>query len=104
MIKQVREVVHATTVATNAILELNTARMGLITTAGFRDVLEIGRHFRRDIYNLFLEKPPPLIPRHRRLEVNERIDADGNVICKLDCDQVSTESTNGSVQRQCMAR
>jgi len=79
-VTEVREIIHATTVATNAILEGKTAKMGLITTAGFRDVLEIGRHFRRDIYNLFLEKPPVLIQRHLRLEVHERIDSQGRII------------------------
>ena len=82
--RQVRELVHATTVATNAILEGSTARMGMITTAGFQDVLEIGRHFRRDIYNLFLEKPPVLIPRQHRLEVSERLDTTGAVVTPLD--------------------
>jgi N-methylhydantoinase A len=81
---QVREIVHATTVATNAILEGHTSRMGMITTAGFKDVLEIGRHFRRDIYNFFLEKPPVLIPRQRRLEVSERLDASGAIVTPLD--------------------
>ena len=80
----VREIVHATTVATNAILEQKTARMGMITTAGFRDVLEIGRHFRRDLYNFFLQKPPVLIPRQRRMEVKERVGTDGDVVTPLD--------------------
>lgn len=80
----ITELVHATTVATNAILESNTARVGLITTAGFRDVLEIGRHFRRDLYNLFLEKPPPLAVRELRLEVAERLNSRGEVIQPLD--------------------
>ena len=80
----VREIVHATTVATNAILENKTAKLGLITTAGFRDVLEIGRHFRRDLYNFFLEKPPVLVPRQLRCEVRERIAADGSVVTPLE--------------------
>ena len=78
-----REIVHATTVATNAVLERDTARMGLITTAGFRDVLEIGRHFRRELYDFFVQKPPVLVPRERRLEVEERIDAQGAVLTPL---------------------
>ena len=82
--RNVQEIVHATTVATNAILEQKTARMGMITTAGFKDVLEIGRHFRRDLYNFFLEKPPVLVPRQRRIEVRERIAADGSVVTPLD--------------------
>ena len=80
----VAQIVHATTVATNSILESRTARMGMITTAGFRDVLEIGRHFRRDLYNLFLQKPPVLVPRQRRLEVNQRVQYDGQVVRPLD--------------------
>ena len=79
----VGQIVHATTVATNSILEAKTARMGMITTAGFRDVLEIGRHFRRDIYNLFLQKPPVLVPRRRRLEVGQRVGNDGREIRPL---------------------
>ena len=81
--REVTEVLHATTIATNAILEGKTARLGLITTRGFRDVLEIGRHFRRNLYSFFLEKPPPLVPRELRLEANERIDARGKVLRPL---------------------
>jgi len=83
-----QEVIHATTVATNAILEGHTARAGMITTAGFRDVLEIGRHFRRDLYNLFLEKPPVLVPRNLRFEVRERIGPDGEIILPLNAEDV----------------
>jgi N-methylhydantoinase A len=86
----VGQIVHATTVATNSILEAKTARMGMITTAGFRDVLEIGRHFRRDIYNLFLQKPPVLVPRRRRLEVSQRVGGDGQEIRPLVRDEVET--------------
>ena len=78
--RDVHEVLHATTVATNAILEGKMARLGLVTTSGFRDVLEIGRHFRRNLYTFFIEKPPTLVPRDRRLEVVERIDTKGRVI------------------------
>jgi N-methylhydantoinase A len=85
---ELQEVIHATTVATNAILEGHTARAGMITTAGFRDVLEIGRHFRRDLYNLFLEKPPVLVPRNLRFEVRERTGPDGEIILPLNAEDV----------------
>ena len=78
--RELKEVLHATTIATNAILEGKTARLGLITGDGFRDVLEIGRHFRRNLYSFFIEKPPVLVPRERRLEVSERIDAAGKIL------------------------
>lgn len=79
----VQGVVHATTVATNAVLEGKGAATGLITTAGFRDVLEMGRESRYDIYDLGIQSPPPLAPRRRRAEVRERIDADGDVLTPL---------------------
>jgi N-methylhydantoinase A len=60
-------IVHGTTVATNAILERKGANVGLITTEGFRDVLEFQRQERRNIWDLFAEKPQPLVPRRRRL-------------------------------------
>ena len=84
----VDEVVHATTVATNAVLEHKGARAGLITTAGFRDTLEIGREARYDIYDLGIQLPPALVPRDRRLEVHERVGHDGTVISALDADEV----------------
>ncbi len=71
--------VHGTTVATNAILEGRGARTGLVTTQGFRDVLELGRMRRPSLYDLFWEKPEPLVPRRLRLELNQRIAADGTV-------------------------
>ena len=80
----VGEIIHATTVATNAVLERKGAKIGLLTTKGFRDTLEIGRESRYDIYDLNLQMPVPLVPRARRLEVNERISADGDVIVPLD--------------------
>ena len=71
--------VHGTTVATNAILEGRGARTGLVTTRGFRDVLELGRMRRPSLYDLFWEKPEPLVPRRLRLELDQRIAADGDV-------------------------
>jgi N-methylhydantoinase A/oxoprolinase/acetone carboxylase beta subunit len=70
---------HGTTIATNAILERKLPRGALVTTAGFEDVMEIGRHYRREIYALNPEVPPALVPRDRRVGVPERIGADGSV-------------------------
>ena len=80
--------IHATTLVTNGILERKGARVGLITTAGFRDVLEIGREPRYDLFDLDLDKPAPLVPRSRRHEVRERILADGEIALPLDADGV----------------
>ena len=77
-------VLHGTTLATNAILERKGAVTALITTEGFRDVLEIGYETRYDQYNIFLEKVTPLVPRDRRLCLSERIDINGEVILELD--------------------
>jgi len=78
--------VHGTTVATNAVLERKGGRIGLLTTAGFRDVLEIGRSYRRNIYDLAVHASAPvfLVPRYRRHEVVERVSAAGEVITPLD--------------------
>ncbi len=83
-VADIGEMVHGTTLVTNAVIERKGCRLGLITTAGFRDVLEMGREQRYDIYDLFLRFPEPLVSRDLRLEVAERIDADGKVVTKLD--------------------
>jgi N-methylhydantoinase A len=75
---------HGTTVATNSVLEGTWAETALITTEGFRDVLEIGRQARPDIYDFQAEKPEPIVPRDRRFEVPERLDERGNVLYQLD--------------------
>lgn len=77
---QVGAFVHGTTVVINAITERSGARTALVTTRGFRDVLEIGRANRPDIYNLAYRKPVPFVPRHLRLEVRERMSYRGEVI------------------------
>lgn len=76
----ISEVVHGTTVATNAVLERHGARTALVTTKGFRDVLELRRIRETEMYNLFFEKPTELVERHLRFEVPERIGADGQVL------------------------
>ena len=78
------EIVHGTTVATNALLERKGARTALITTEGFEDVIEIGRQARPDLYNLMVTRPAPLVPRELRLGVSERIGPDGEVVTPID--------------------
>src|ERR1017187_7124130 len=85
----VEHLVHSSTVAANVVAEKKGARVGLITTAGFRDVLEIQRTRRDRLYDLFYDKPVPLVPRELRLEVPERVDAQGNVLVPLDEDAPS---------------
>ncbi|MBK6677448.1 MAG: hydantoinase/oxoprolinase family protein [Rhodocyclaceae bacterium] len=81
---QVDLIVHGTTVTTNAVLTGNGVKTGLVTTDGFRDILEMRRGYREELYNNKLTPPPPLVPRDRRLAVKERIDAAGNVVLALD--------------------
>src|SRR5215204_6419074 len=71
---------HATTVVTNAILEERGVRAALVTTRGFRDVLELRRSARANLYDLFQDAPASLIPRRRRFEIIERVGADGVVV------------------------
>jgi N-methylhydantoinase A len=75
---------HGTTVATNAVLESEWAETALVTTAGFRDVLEIGRQDRPAIYDLHAEKATPIVPRDRRFEVTERLDETGSIETAID--------------------
>jgi len=85
----VGEIRIATTVATNAILERKGGRTALVTTRGFRDVLIMGRSKRFDTYDLWLDKPRPLVPRRAIHEVDERIGPDGEVLAPLDPDSVA---------------
>ena len=80
----VRAGVHGTTLATNALIERKGARTALLTTAGFRDTLEIRSEGRYDMYDLFIDPPAPLVPRRLRREVPERLVADGSVLRPLD--------------------
>lgn len=77
-------IIHGTTLVANSLIERRGARTALVTTRGFRDVLEIGRETRYDLYDLNLERPEPLVPRPLRFEVSERILADGSVLEPLD--------------------
>jgi len=90
---QVRLVGHATTIATNALLgqvDLEVPKVALVTTRGFRDVVEIGRQRRAEVYNLFFQRPPQLVERRYRFEVDERVDHDGTVTVELDEAQLGT--------------
>ncbi|RWR27879.1 hydantoinase/oxoprolinase family protein [Sinirhodobacter populi] len=80
----IRLLMHGTTIATNAVLERKLAKGVLLTTAGFEDVLEIGRHARRDIYNIRQRREAPLVRRDRRFGVPERMRGDGTVELALD--------------------
>ena len=89
----VRALIHGTTLATNALIERKGARVGLLATAGFRDAVEIGREGRYDMYDLFIDPPVPLVPRQLRVEVSERILADGSVLRPLDAAQARAAIT-----------
>jgi N-methylhydantoinase A len=82
--EDIGRVVHATTLFSNALIERKGAPTGLITTEGFRDTLEIGRERKYELYDINILKPAPLIPRHLRLGVPERLNADGSVRAPLD--------------------
>ena len=82
--EQVTYLVHSTTIGINTLIERTGTRVGLLTTEGFRDVLEIGRASRQDEYDFFQVRPEPLVPRWRRLTVRERIDHEGGELVPLD--------------------
>src|SRR3954452_19998556 len=82
------QVVHATTLVTNALIERKGATVALLATAGFRDVIELARERRPDIYRLDVWRPEPLVPRHLRFDVAERTLADGTIEQPLDADEV----------------
>ena len=92
-LQDLRVLVHGSTVATNAVLERKGVSTGLITTAGFRDILEIGRQTRPKLYDLRVQKVPPLVPRALRVEVTERLDERGEVLVALDEDSLVTALT-----------
>ena len=83
-LRDVTTIVHGTTLVINTIVQEKGASVGLITTAGFRDVLELGRGNRPEVYNLFYKQPVPLVPRYLRYEVAERLDWQGEILTPLD--------------------
>ncbi|HKV44592.1 MAG TPA: hydantoinase/oxoprolinase N-terminal domain-containing protein, partial [bacterium] len=76
-------VIHGTTLISNALIERRGARVGLVTTEGFRDTLEIGSELRYDTFDLLLERPAPLVPRPLRLAVRERVGSGGEEVLEL---------------------
>lgn len=88
--KEVSYFMHGTTLVTNLILTRDGAKVGLITTAGFRDVLEIGRSYRKELYNLQYDKPKHFVPRHLIYGVSERMDHKGNVLLPLDRAEIAS--------------
>ena len=97
----VAKVAHGTTVATNTILERKGAKTAVITTRGFRDVLEVGRGNRVILYNIKATRPPPLVPRSRVYEATERTLYDGSV--RHATSPRSTSRTGRSCRRSCCA-
>lgn len=87
-LSDITQLIHGTTLVTNAIIERKGAKVGLLTTHGFRDILEFGHEQRYDIHDLFLSFPDALVPRRRRIEIEERMNRDGDVVTPIDMEQV----------------
>jgi N-methylhydantoinase A len=85
---RLKAIIHGTTLVTNALIERKGARTALLTTEGFRDAVAIGTEHRYDMYDIFIEKPEPLVPRNLRFGVSERMLDDGSVVLELDEEQV----------------
>jgi 5-oxoprolinase (ATP-hydrolysing)/N-methylhydantoinase A len=90
-VADIGSLVHGTTLVTNTIIERRGARVGLLTTRGFRDILEMGTEQRYDIHDLFLQFPEPIVPRGLRREVAERMSRDGDAVLPLDLQQARAE-------------
>jgi N-methylhydantoinase A len=88
--ERVENIIHGTTLVTNTLIERKGEKTALITTKGFRDVLEIRREKRYDLYDISIEMPEPLVPRNLRFEVQERTRFDGSILTPLDLQQVET--------------
>jgi N-methylhydantoinase A len=88
---EIKVITHATTIAVNTLLGqtgLEIPKIASISTEGFRDILEIGRQRRHELYNLYMQKPPILIPRYLRFEINERVDEQGKILQAIDEEKV----------------
>ncbi|GAC1684875.1 MAG: hypothetical protein PVS3B3_05930 [Ktedonobacteraceae bacterium] len=84
VMSDVRQIIHGTTLVTNAVIERTGSPTALFATQGFRDSIEIGRENRYELYDLLLEKPPPLVPRYLRFGIPQRTLADGTTFRALD--------------------
>ena len=85
---EVAQFSHGTTIATNTLIQRKGAKVAMVTTSGFRDLIEIGRQIRPFMYDLKRDQPEPLVSRQRRFELNERIGSDGEVVRTLDNDEI----------------
>ncbi len=92
------QLLHGQTLVINSIVQRKGAKVGLITTQGFRDILELQRSNRRDIFNLRYKKPEPFVPRYLRLEVDERVMADGTILRKVS--EADVKSAYGKLKAQ----
>ncbi len=88
---QIGQIVHGTTLVTNALIERKGAKTGLLTTKGFRDAIQIAREHRYDLYDLFIDLPEPLVPRYLRLELTERVFSDGSIQIPIDPAEVEAK-------------
>ncbi len=98
---EVKHLVHGTTLVTNAVIERNGARTALLTTHGFRDSIEIGRENRYELYDLMLDNPKPLVPRHLRFDVPQRTLSDGSSVRELDTayiEQLTRELVDNNIE------
>ena len=89
-VSSLSRVSHGTTVGTNALIQRKGGKVALVTTRGFRDLLEIGRQTRPHMFSLTMDNPPALVPRHRRFEIDERLDAQGEVLTSPDPQAMKT--------------
>jgi N-methylhydantoinase A len=86
--KELQTIVHGTTLVSNTLIEQTGAKTGLISTDGSRDILEMRRGYRYDIFDFQIEYPEPLVPRQRRIEVDERVDASGEILTPLEEEEI----------------
>jgi N-methylhydantoinase A len=92
-LKEVERIVHGTTVTTNAVLTNSISKTGLLTTRGFRDTLQMRRGIREELYNNKYQPPLPIVPRHLRLPVTERVDVEGTILKEIDLDDIRAAIT-----------